>query len=172
MSENRVDPTVAGLFLVSFITLVFGLLGLQMGADLNWNMDFVALGLAPVVGLIFIVLAVSAIRCGNAFAAALFVFVSIALIAVPIAFGVGAFVAFFLIAAIFLVFAIISFLVGAPKLLMLILIFTAVIYLGVGLTINGSSSSIAYIFALGGILAGVLSLYLGFALSTQKLPVF
>ncbi|MCL2143702.1 MAG: hypothetical protein FWH44_05555 [Methanomassiliicoccaceae archaeon] len=170
MSENRIDPTVAGLFLVAFITLVFGLFGIEMGGDLSWGVP--AATLAPVVGLMFVVFTVSAIRFGNAFAAALFGFVAISLIAVPMIAMVSPFV-FYLIFAMYVVFAIVALLIGAPKLLFILLLLVGLIFLFVGVSSSDAVSDMTwYLAGVFGILAGVVALYMAFGLSTQKLPVF
>jgi len=172
MSENRVDPTVAGLFMTAFIALVFGLLGFELYQGLDWGLFFVADILAAVIGIVFFVLTVSAIRCGNAFAASLFAFVGVALVAVPICLMVSWF-AFVLLAIFFILFAVIAFIIGAPKLLAIMLIFIGLLYLFVGLYTSPNSEEIfAILFGLFGVLGGALALYLGFALSTEKLPVF
>jgi len=173
MSENRIDPTVAGLFLVAFIALVFGFLGIELYQGLSWGLAGVAATLAGFIGILFVVLTVSAIRAGNAFATALFAVVAVALVMVPICFGVS-FFAFILVAIFLLVFALIAFLIGTPKLLVIILAFVALLYLFVGLCINDGivDSIFALLFGIFGILAGAVALYLAVALSTEKFPVF
>ena len=169
MSENRVDPTVAGLFLVAFIALVFGLFGIETySSSTSWGVP--APLLAAIIGIAFVVLTVSAIRCGNAFAASLFAFVAIALIAVQVCLGVW--IMFVLIAVFFIVFALIAFLIGAPKLLAIMIACVALLYLFVGLYFNTGTDGYAIAFAIFGFLGGLVALYLGFALSTEKLPVF
>jgi len=177
MSENRIDPTVAGLFLVAFITLVFGFLGIQFfqgGSAMDWGLHHVAADLALVVGAIFVVLTVSAIRFGNAFAASLFGFVAVSLIAVQYGFLASPFM-FYLLAIVYIVFALVALLIGAPKLLVILLFFVGLLYFFVGLFSNAGiadGDTYALLFGIFGILAGVVALYMAFALSTQKLPVF
>jgi hypothetical protein len=128
--------------------------------------------LAAFVGILIAVLMVSAIRCGNAFAAALYGFVSLTLVVPTVAFGVSP-MTFYICAILYIVFAIVALMVGAPKLLVIILFLVALLYLFVGIFSSESSSdSIALIFGVFGVLAGLVSMYLAFALSTQKLPVF
>jgi len=176
MSENRLDPTVPGLFMVAFITLVFGVLGLVAGAENiveAGKMQTAAIAFASIIGLIFVVLTVSAIRFGNAFAASLFVFVAVSLFAATI--GVPSFnwILIILVAVFYIVFAIIALLIGAPKLLMILLFLVALLYLFVGLCLNADDGKMfAYLFGVFGILSALVALYMGFALSTQKLPVF
>jgi len=176
MSENRIDPTVAGLFLTAFITLVFGFVGILTYGKVDGASALTAatLAMSSVVGLVFLVLTVSAIRFGNAFAASLFGFIGVALVGATVGLTAGSAYLFFIIAIVFIVFALVALLVGAPKLLMILLFFVALIYLFVGLFVNAADpeSVFALVFGLFGVLAGVLALYMAFALSTQKLPVF
>ncbi|MDR2866461.1 MAG: hypothetical protein LBV13_03545 [Methanomassiliicoccaceae archaeon] len=171
MTENRVDPTVAGLFLVAFITLIFGFLGVSLYSANEIFGAIPAAGLATLVGIMFIVLTVSAIRCGNAFAAALFAFVAISLLAVSSSFGTSAFV-FILLGIMYIVFALVALIIGAPKLLMILLFLVGLLYIFVGAFVYDGGDTFALLFGVFGILSGVVALYLGFALSTQKLPVF
>ena len=172
MSENRLDPTVAGLFMTALIALIFGFLGIELYSTTDWNLFGVAGTLSAIIGIIFVVLTVSAIRFGNAFATSLFAFVAIALIAVPICLLTSWF-AFILLTIFFIVFALIAFLVGAPKLLAIMLIFIALLFLFVGLYTGPSGEEIyAILFGVFGLLGGLVALYLAFALSTEKLPVF
>ncbi|MDR0778523.1 MAG: hypothetical protein LBE48_03685 [Methanomassiliicoccaceae archaeon] len=187
MSENRVDPTVAGLFLVSFITLVFGFLGLGAYTENMWIDTPQATGIAVFVGILIAVLMVSAIRCGNAFAAALYGFVAITLFLPSVATGTAGFIGMggefgamfmFIIAAIlYIVFMLVALFVGAPKLLVIILFLVALLYLFVGLFVNALNNNadpktFGLLFGIFGVLAGLVSMYLAFALSTQKAPVF
>ena len=177
MSENRLDPTVAGLFMTAVIALVFGFLGIELYChDLSWGLASIATGLSAVIGIVFLVLTVSAIRFGNAFATSLFAFVGVALIAVMICFPASWF-AFVLLAIFFVVFALIGFLVGAPKLLSIMLVLIALLFLFVGLFLNDGpkfydENVYAILFGIFGLLGGLVALYLSFALSTEKLPVF
>jgi len=174
---ERIDPTVPGLFLVAVIALVFGFLGLEGYLDADWGLGGVAANVAMVIGVIFVVLTVSAIRIGNAFAAALFGFVAVALYVVQ--YGLAGFspFLFYLIAIVFIVFVIVAFMIGAPKLLAIMLLFVALLYLFVGVFIavalgGKDPETYALLFGIFGVLAGLVALYLSFALSTQKLPVF
>ena len=175
MSENRVDPTVAALFLVGFITMVFGLIGLASNGE--WA-DAFALGqtggdCALAVGVIFIVLTVMAAKSNNAFATALFAFIALGLASTSYALGYESEIAIILIGVFFLIFAIVAFIVGAPKLLFLQLVFVFLLYLFVGLSLGGGDSVDTYqlLFGIFGVLAGIVATYLGFALATEKLPV-
>jgi len=179
MSENRIDPTVTGLFLVGFITLVFGLIGILGYAEADGadNLTAAVIVALPALAVIFTVLAVSAIRIGNTFAAPLFAFVAVALYGAMAGLTTFAAYLFYVLAIVFILFAIVAFIVGAPKLLAILLIFVALLYLFVGVFIGvalaGNDPLIyALLFGIFGVLAAAVALYMSFALSTQKLPVF
>jgi len=179
MSENRVDPTVAGLFLVGLITLFFGLLGVLLYgkvADAGALLGYINVILIP-LSLVFLVFTYMAGKVGNAFATALFGFVAIALFSVTIALGVGSMYAFIILGVFFILFALVAFMIGAPKLLAILLIFTALIYIFVALFVNAGNNgddplTFALLFGIFGILAGAVGTYMAIALSTEKLPVF
>ncbi|MDR0334546.1 MAG: hypothetical protein LBH69_01505 [Methanomassiliicoccaceae archaeon] len=158
---------------MAVITLVFGLLGIEFYQGLDWGMGIVAAPLAAIIGVVFVILTISALRFGNAFAASLFGFIAISLLIVPIAFGFS-FMAFVIMAIFYLVFMIIAFLIGAPKLLGILLLLVALLYLFVGLFINDGlgDSVFGILFGIFGVLSFLVALYMAFALSTQKLPVF
>ncbi|MCL2712433.1 MAG: hypothetical protein FWD37_04070 [Methanomassiliicoccaceae archaeon] len=177
MSENRVDPTVAGLFLVAFITLVFGLLGLDLFQNFDvpgYVSDYLlfAGGIIPTISLVLLVFAYMAGKVGNAFAVALFAFVAVALFAVTIAVAGGAGTPFVALAFFFLLFTLVAFFIGAPKLLVLMLLFVTFLFLFVGLFFIEGEKAYAIAFGLFGILSFLAAGYLALALSTQKFPVF
>jgi len=187
MSENRVDPTVAGLFLVGLITLFFGLLGVllwnenAMGADLLVYITGIGAGAANGIlvafALMFVLFAFLAAKVGNAFATALFAFVAVALFSVTIGLIASSFIAFLIIGVFFIVFALVAFLIGAPKLLAILLALTALLYIFVGVFVNAGNNgddplTFALLFGVFGILAGAVATYMAVALSTEKLPVF
>ena len=184
MSENRVDPTVAGLFLVGLITLFFGLLGVLTYADNDMGGELLGYlgGVLTAFALVFVLFAFLAAKVGNAFATALFAFVAIALYSVVPALNYGAvaggsFIAFLILGVFFIVFALVAFLIGAPKLLAILLVLTALIYIFVGTFVNAvnggnDTETFALLFGIFGILAGAVATYMAVALSTEKLPVF
>ncbi|MCL2786328.1 MAG: hypothetical protein FWD81_03815 [Methanomassiliicoccaceae archaeon] len=171
MSENRVDPTVAGLYLVGFITLFFGLLGVQLYGG-NDELLAVATAFAPMIGIVMLVFAYMAGKAGNGFATALFAFIAIALFAVGVGLLLSAIV-FYAAAVFFLIFAIVAFIIGAPKLMALLLILTALLYLFVGFFVGSADEQpiFAAAFGLFGLLAFIVSTYMAVALGTQKMPV-
>jgi hypothetical protein len=186
--SQKVDPTVPGLFLVGFITLLFGLLGIQIFMDGDDGLLAVAGNFISVIGLIMILFAYMAGKAGNAYATALFAFVAVAL------FGVGfgylpvdivdsagnvitdaySFpVVFYAIAVFFVIFALVGFVIGAPKLMGLLLLFVAGLYFFVGLTIgNPGDAPYSLMFGVFGIISFIVSTYMAVGLGTQKLPVF
>jgi hypothetical protein len=171
MSETRVDPTVAGLFLVGFITLFFGLLGIELFQDGTSKLAGVAADFICIIGIIMVVFAFMAGKSGNAFATALFAFVAVALFGVT--YGLPDFpVVFYAIALFFVVFAITGFLVDAPKLLVVLLFLVALLYFFVGLWFGYDEAPYAAAFGLFGILSFLVATYLAIGLGTQKLPVF
>ncbi|MCL1904700.1 MAG: hypothetical protein FWG19_01070, partial [Methanomassiliicoccaceae archaeon] len=113
MSENRVDPTVAALFLVGFITFVFGFIGIAAyngdysGIFAGFTPDL-GIALAAVVGVVFVVLTVGAAKVGNAFATALFAFIAVGLMATSVALTEGSPLAIILIGLFFLIFAFVA----------------------------------------------------------------
>jgi len=175
MSENRIDPTVPGLFMVAFITLIFGVLGI-LGFSENaeaGNMLTAAMAFAAIIGVIFVVFTVSAMKVGNAFASSLFIFVAVSLFAATVGVPDGNYILIMLVAVFYIVFALIAFLVGAPKFLMILLFLVALLYLFVGLSLNATDGkAFALMYGIFGVLSALLALYMAFALSTQKLPVF
>jgi hypothetical protein len=176
MSETRVDPTVAGLFLVGFITLFFGLLGIDLFQDADsTGLVGIAGSFIGVIGIIMVVLAFMAGKSGNAFATALFAFVSVALFGVR--YGVGDLVTtfpvvFYAIAFFFVIFAIVAFLVDAPRLIVILLFLVALLYFFVGLWFGYGEEVYAATFGVFGILAFLTATYSAVGLGTQKLPVF
>jgi hypothetical protein len=182
MSETRVDPTVAGLFLIGLVTLFFGLLGLEMfgaGASEEAATIFrIAGSLIGIVGFILIIFAYMAGKVGNAFATALFAFVAVALFAVGYGitdFGTADMVVFptlfYAIAFFFLIFAIVALLIGAPKLLAVLLFLVCLLYLFVGFFVATLDAPYAIAFGFFGFLSFIVATYMAVALATQKMPV-
>jgi len=174
MSETRVDPTVAGLFLIGFITLFFGLLGLEIfgaGPDVTKILG-VAGDFIYYIGFILIIFAYMAGKVGNAFATALFAFVAVALFGV----GIGLIntypTVFYAIAFFFLIFAIVSLVIGAPKLLGILLFLVCLLYLFVGFQQATLDAPYAIAFSFFGFLSFIVATYMAVALATQKMPVF
>jgi hypothetical protein len=183
MAENRVDPTVAGLFLIAFVTLIFGIAGLQVFN--SGSPDILIAGGAFIipVALIIFVFAYMAGKAGNAFAVALFAFIAVALFGATFMLdletpgNLGEPLLFVIVAFFFMIFAIVALAIGAPKLLFILLILVALLYLFIGFFVavaNGGNDASGYalVFGLFGILAFLVSAYLAVALATQKAPVF
>jgi len=177
MSETkRVDPTVAGLLLIGFITLVFGIIGVQIftGADHTVMFDAAMKLLLP-LSLIMFAFAYMAAKCGNGFATALFTFIAVAFYAtIYLATNAGTddnSLLFYILGFFFVVFAMIASLIGAPKLLVILLVFVALIYIFFGLFFDGGDSPYAGAIGLFGILAFFIATYMAIGLATERLPV-
>jgi len=178
MSENRVDPTVAGLYLVGFVTLFFGLLGILTflgSADATFAGDAAVELLFP-VGAVMIVLAYMAGKAGNAFATALFAFIGVAFLAINAGAFVGSSIGAYAAAIFFIIFAIVAFIIGAPKLLAILLLLVALFFLFFGFAGAATSVDAAEVYAaaygLFSFVAFIVATYLAVALGTQKMPVF
>ena len=175
MSETRVDPTVAGLFLIGFLTLVFGIAGIQMfNSGTSDLLDAAGFLIAP-IALVILIFAYMAGKAGNAFAVALFAYIAITL------FGASQFLGnepmlFYLVAVFYVIFAIVAFIIGAPKLLGILLILVAFIFLFMGFMFavmgSGDTEPYAIAFGLFGVLSFFVATYMAIALATQKFPVF
>lgn len=182
-----------GLLFIGFITLVVGLFGLDMnntsGTDMIGNGVF---GVALLGGFALAVVAIYAYKAGSNFGASVFGWVSLSLLLVA-ALG-GAFDATFdislgaswvlwiVIAVFYFVFAIWSLLAGTPKLLLGVLVVTALVFLFLALALNPDNTADTertMYLAMGifGIIDFVLATYLGLALTEEcakcgKLKVF
>ena len=175
MSETkRVDPTVAGLLLIGFITLLFGIVGVQIftGADESIVFGAAAYFLLP-LALVMLVFAYMAGKSGNAFATALFAFIAVAFAGTGYLAGLGGDGAllFYIVGFFFIVFAIIALLIGAPKMLVFLLVFVALLYAFFGLFFGAGDAPYAAAIGICGILAFIIATYMAIALSTEKLPV-
>jgi hypothetical protein len=176
MAENKVDPTVAGLFLVGFATLLFGIIGIlifQNNADHATYLG-ATLSFMKVFALIFVLFAYMASKVGNAFVVALFAFIAVSFFAVTLAFqtGLDFYQGLYIAALFYLIFTLVAFLIGAPKLVALLLLVVTFLFFFVGLFMAMGDLPYAAAFGIFGIVAFIISTYTAFALSTQKLPVF
>lgn len=181
--SQKVDPTVAGLFLVGFITLFFGLLGMQIFQTGDMSLLGVAGKFICVIGAIIIMFAYMAGKAGNAYATALFAFVAVSLFGVGFGLSVEAAgdgwnvlyafpIVFYAIAIFYVVFAFVGFAIGAPKLMGLLLLFVAGLYFFVGLAIGPGDAPYSFMFGCFGLLSSIVATYMAIGLGTQKLPVF
>ena len=178
MSETkRVDPTVAGLLLIGFITLVFGIVGIQIFNGDDFTVMFGAAGffLLPLAG-VMLVFAYMAGKCGNAFATALFAYIAVAFLGTTYLVSVEEALLFYIVGFFFIVFALVAALIGAPKLLVLLLIFVAALFIFFGIfygAIAAGDDPKAYAGAIGifGILSFLIATYMAVALATEKFPV-
>jgi len=179
MAENRVDPTVAGLFLIGFITLLFGIIGMQLYLDIaaiqTEPLFKATLAFVGMVGFILLIFAYMASKAGNGFAVALFAFVVVSFFAVPLALdpaGIGFYQGLYIVAIFYLVFTILTLLIGGPKILALMLLVVAFLFFFVGMYLNFDKEPMyAMMFGIMGLTAAALAMYLGLAFATQRLPV-
>ena len=177
MSETRrVDPTVSGLILIGFITLLFGIVGVQIfnGSDYTVMFNSALYFLLPITG-IMLMFAYMAGKCGNAFATALFAFIAMVFFGTGwLATGAMALdnsLMFYIVTFFFVVFALIAALIGAPKLLVLLLVLVALLYAFFGLYFTALEEPYAGAVGLFGILSFIVATYMAIGLATEKLPV-
>ncbi|MDD2778691.1 MAG: hypothetical protein PHG93_00475 [Candidatus Methanomethylophilaceae archaeon] len=186
MSETRIDPTAMGLLFIGFITLVVGLFGIDKYNELGGSTadPMIASGVFAVAlfgGLALVLIAFYAYKAGSNFGASLFGWIALSLLFVA-AYG-GAFAGLFnldlsdswflwiVIAIFYLIFAIWAFLAGTPKMLLAILVITAMVFLFLGLALNAdtadSMKTMFLIMGIFGILDFLLATYLGLALTEE-----
>ena len=187
MSENnRVDPTVTSLFLVGFVTLLVGISGLlayNAHSSVEAGVTFgTALGGAAHVisglAIVMLVLAYMAARCGNAFAVALFSYIAISfyLTAWSGASGDGAQILFAIVGVFYAVFALVALLIKAPKLLVVLLVLVAIMYIFFGLFAQASAGTDTFknmglLYGVFALLSSIVATYMAIGLATEKLPV-
>ncbi len=182
-----------GLLFIGFITLVIGLYGIDqyIGGSTAYPMiESGAFAVALFGGLALALIAVFAYKANSNFGASLFGWISLSLLLV--AAKSGAFAPMFdftidgwflwvVIAIFYLIFAIWAFLAGTPKLLLGILVITAMVFLFLGLAFNpdiaDSAKTMFLIMGIFGILDFLLATYLGLALTEEcakcgKLKIF
>ena len=174
-----------GLLFIGFITLVVGLFGIDQYNALGGSTadPMIASGVFAVAlfgGLALVLIAFYAYKAGSNFGASLFGWIALSLLFVA-AFG-GAFTGLFsftldgwflwvVIAIFYLIFAIWAFLAGTPKMLLAILVITAMVFLFLGLALNAdtadSMKTMFLIMGIFGILDFLLATYLGLALTEE-----
>lgn len=189
MSETRIDPTAMGLLFIGFITLVIGLFGIDVYSGglpgaLTSSDSYIGAGVFAVAllgGIALAIIALFAYKANSNFGASLFGWIAVSLLLVA-AFG-GAFAGLFnldlsvswflwiVIAIFYLVFTVWAFLAGTPKLLLGILVITALVFLFLGLALNAetadSMKTMFLIMGIFGILDFLLATYLGLALTEE-----
>jgi hypothetical protein len=175
-----------GLLFIGFITLVIGLFAFDQYNALNGSTadPMIAGGVFAVAllgGLAVALIAIFAYKANSNFGASLFGWIAVSLLLVA-AFG-GAFAGLFnldlsdswflwiVIAIFYLVFTVWAFLAGTPKLLLGILVITALVFLFLGLALNAetadSMKTMSLIMGIFGILDFLLATYLGLALTEE-----
>lgn len=175
-----------GLLFIGFITLVIGLFAFDKYNALNGSTadPMIATGVFAVAllgGLAVALIAIFAYKANSNFGASLFGWIAVSLLLVA-AFG-GAFAGLFnldldkswflwiVIAIFYLVFTVWAFLAGTPKMLLGILVITAMVFLFLGLAVNpdiaDSAKTMFLIMGIFGILDFLLATYLGLALTEE-----
>lgn len=176
MADNeRVDTTWVGLILIGFVLFLFGFLGLELGnvfgEGIKWPLDVgVFAYLCGAIGLILLILAVLGYRVGNPIAAGVFAFVAVFLVFFYFDQVHGEapstnWILYIGVALFFLVFAVYAFLVNAPKLLVLLLALVALAVLFFGLAFYMAADANVDTMKTMAIIGGVFS-FLGFLNAT------
>lgn len=174
-----------GLLFIGFITLVVGLFGIEFyinagsGDPVAW-IGGSLFGVAAIGAIALTGVAFYAYKANSAFGASVFGWVAFSLFLLAIfggAFGDFITVAFganwmiwVVVAIFYFIFAIWAFLAGTPKLLLGVLVLTALVFLFLGLAINATGDSVKTMYLLLGIFAVidfVLATYLGLALTEE-----
>jgi hypothetical protein len=193
-----------GLLFIGFITLVVGLFGIDVYSGglpgaLTSSDSYIGAGVFAVAllgGIALAIIALFAYKANSNFGASLFGWIALSLLLVA-GFG-GAFAGLFtlnfgllvynswilwvIIAVFYFVFTIWAYLAGSPKLLLGILVITALVFLFLGLGLNPNNTAdttetMFLIMGIFGILDFLLATYLGLALTEEcakcgKLKIF
>lgn len=172
-----------GLLFIGFITLVIGLFAFDQynGSTADPMIAGGVFAVALLGGLAVALIAIFAYKANSNFGASLFGWIAVSLLLVA-AFG-GAFTGLFnldlsdswflwiVIAIFYLVFTVWAFLAGTPKMLLGILVITALVFLFLGLALNAetadSAKTMFLIMGIFGILDFLLATYLGLALTEE-----
>jgi len=178
MTNKRADPTVAALLLIGFATLLFGMIGMLIYLDdaaakvfLDATPSFVYL-----IGAAMLLFTFMAGKSGNQFGIALFSFVAVSFYAVLLALPTSKITVDFhqglyLVAMFYIVFTAVAYLIGAPKILAVLLLMVAFLFFFVGLFLSKGEELYAMMFGIFGLAAFLISTYLGVALASEKLPI-
>ena len=180
MSDTRADVTSMGLFLVSFIMLVFGMIGIFTygEADQAGGLAAMSIEIAGLLAVIFVLLGIGAWYGGNKFLMVLFGFLAVFLAVYSVAdpsMGVDGLVMVFIIMTIFfIIFALWAFVLKAGMMLTVLLICAGLVFLFYALTLTSTDAKT--LFLLMGIFALIgfaVSVYLALADCMEgKLPTF
>jgi len=183
MSDTRADVTSMGLFLVSFIMLVFGMIGIFMYSDGDQAAGLAAMSvpIATLLGVVFILLGIGAWFGGNKFLMVLFGFLGVflalyatsATVAGPLM-ADGISMIFIIMTIFFIIFALWAFVLKAGMMLTILLISAGLVFLFYALTMTATDPKTMFllmgVFALIGF---AVSVYLALADCMEgKLPTF
>jgi len=186
MSDTRADVTSMGLFLVSFIMLVFGLVGIYGYTEVGgveFNTLFGAsVEILALVGVFFVLLAIGAWWGGNKFLMVLFGFLGLFTMLYS---GLSVFVGdaglnfiFIIMAIFFIIFALWTFILKAGMLLVVLLIAAAIVFLMYGFVLSAMADgndpkTFLLILGVFSLIAFAIATYLALADCTDgKLPTF
>lgn len=193
----RVDTTFIGYFLIGFVFLIFGVMGLQDGGLFgeftpenyrNLPIDYSVFSMVVgAVGFIMILLAVFAYRTGKQITAVSFLFFGLFFIFVRFNHvaksGLGQLTAnsdWFLLVAFaifFLIIAIYAFVAEAPKFVTVLILLTALtafffglccLYAPFGMDNVDLHKAMGFVFGIFALLAFVIATYLGLAYAVPK----
>jgi hypothetical protein len=181
MSDTRADVTSMGLFLVSFIMLVFGMIGIFVysGSDQVPGLVGMSVTISGLLGIVFVLLGIGAWYGGNKFLMVLFGFLAVFLTIYSMADGSGIFadgvqMIFIMMTIFFIIFALWAFVLKAGMMLTILLICAGLVFLFYALTLTSTDAKT--LFLLMGIFALIgfaVSVYLALADCMEgKLPTF
>lgn len=180
MSETRIDPTAMGLLFIGFITLVIGLYGIDAyrGTSADPLIGFSVFAVALLGGIALAVIALFAYKANSNFGASLFGWIALSLLLLAAAGrafeGIfffemsGSWFLWIVIAIFYLIFTVWAFLADSPKMLLGVLVLTALVFLFLGLAMNAEGDTVKTMSLLMGIFAildFLLATYLGLALT-------
>jgi len=189
-NDVRVDTTFVGLFLIGFVLLMFGVLGLQLGnvfGDVPKDMPIdthVFAHVVGIIGVIIVLLAIFAYRTGAAVAAGVFAFVGAFFIIYYmdndfcLVAGNSNWFLYIAIAIFFLIYAFYSFMQKAPKFLTILLVIVTFVVFFFGLALAFSPAGpcanvdafkgLAITTGIFAFIGFVVATYLGLAFANPK----
>lgn len=180
MSDTRADTTSMGLFLISFIMLVFGLIGifgfLDMGGTNFLGLSNAALVASLGVGVLFLFCGWSAWKSDNKFLMIIFAFLALFMITFRgmSAIGGDGYLIFVIEAIFLIIFTLWALLAKSGYMLTLILLTAALTFLFYGLALNAGADGEPYFLIMGlcALVAFFFSTYMALADVTDiNMPV-
>lgn len=188
MSDTRADTTSMGLFLISFIMLVFGIVGIFgfQESDMFAGLYGTTVPMMSIVGILFLFCGYSMYRKDNKFLMIIFGFLGLfalafsSLVSGDLMAAInkeGAYMFFIVVAIFLIIFALWALLGKAGFMLTILLIAAALVFLFYALVINAmvgldDPKTYALLMGIFGIIAFVISIYMALADVTDlNLPV-